>query len=229
MNKVIIATSLLSLALLGGCGGSSGNGGGNNEEPIVKQPFLGGVNGVDPVVKLTLKQPRSVKVGTRTVLYTSEGGHDGTIQYITQNYQNGTSNEVFLLATGVSSVEIKDVQRNKSTDLVCKDGSTLKLKIYSDLSSGEMVTTGTNNGINISCKSKFDSLLPTTVFDQQSITALLDGWGADYSAAVFSNCTHQIEDMDGFSKDCSGAELVNYTLTDTTGVVHKLTTKVSFE
>jgi hypothetical protein len=35
--------------------------------------------------------------------------------------------------------------------------------------------------------------------------------------------------MDGFSKDCRGAELVNYTITDTSGGIHKITTKVSFE
>ena len=223
MNKTIVVTSIFSMAILTACGG----GGSTNTEP-----FLGGVNGIDPVAKLTLKQARTTQVGGRTVLTTSEGGHNGDIEYITQQYQGGSSNEVFKLVSGISSLDIKDVQRNQSTDVSCTDGSTLKVKIYSDFSSGEVVTVGTHNGVGISCESEYDSVLTKNVFDQTSITNLLhptEGWGSDYSTAAYSNCTHFIEDMNGFSKECTGAELVNYTITDTSGTVHKITTKVTFE
>jgi hypothetical protein len=136
---------------------------------------------------------------------------------------------VFKLANGVSSLDIKDVQRNQSTDVSCTNGSTLKVKIYSDFSSGEVKTAGTHNGVDITCESDFDSVLRKSVFDQTSITNLLHGWGSDYSTAGYSNCTHFIEDMNGFSKECTGQELVNYTITDTSGTVHKVTTKVTFE
>jgi hypothetical protein len=220
MNKMIIVTSIFSMAVLTACGG------GGSTDP---KPFPGGVNGVDPVSELTLKQRRQILVDSRTALYISEGGYDGKIQYFTQHYNEGTSNEVFQLASGTSSLDIRDVQRDKSTDVSCADGSTLKVKIYSDFSSGEVITTGTHKGIDISCKSKYNSLLPTNVFDQTSITALLHDWGADRSVATYSDCTHLIEDMNGFSKNCTGEELVNYTITDTSGKKHKITTKVTFE
>ncbi len=220
MNKTIIVTSIFSMAVLTACGG-----GGSTDT----EPFLGGVNGIDPVAKLTLKQARTTQVGGRTALTTSEGGHNGDIEYVTQQYQGGTSNEVFKLAAGISSLDIKDVQRNQSTDVSCTDGSTLKVKIYSDFSSGEVVTAGTHNGVGITCESDFDSVLTKNVFDQTSITDLLHGWGADYNTAAYSNCTHFIEDMNGLSKECKGAELVNYTITDTSGKKHKITTKVTFE
>ena len=225
MNKTIIVSSIFSLAILTACGGGSGS-------SVDPKPFAGGVNGIDPVAKLTLKQPRTTQVEGRSVLYTSEGGYSGDIQYVTQQYQNGTSNEVFQLANGVSSVMIKDVQRDQSTKVSCTDGSTLKVKIYSDFSSGEVRTSGTYGGGDISCQSDFDSILPTKVFDRDSITALLDpasGWGSNYGAAAYSNCTHEIKDMNGFSKNCTGEELVNYTITDTSNTKHKITTKITFE
>ena len=226
----MIVSSIFSLAALTACGGGGSNdGGGSSIDP---QPFLGGVNGIDPITKLTFKQPRTTQVQGRTVLSTSEGGHQGDIGYVTQKYNDGTSNEVFKLARGVSSLEIKDVQRNQSTDVSCTDGSKLKVKIYSDFSSGKVVTTGTHNGTTISCDSDFDSILIKNVFDQTSITTLLhpsQGWGTQYNTAKNSDCGHFIEDMNGFSKYCTGAELINYTLTDTSNKVHKITTKVTFE
>ncbi len=232
MNKSIIVSSIFSIALLSACGGGgtdSDNTNNNDDFNTDPTPFSGGVNGLDPVAKLTINKLRSVQVASRTVLYTSEGGYDGDIHYVTQNYTNGTSNEVFLLANNISSLTIKDVQREKSADYTCNDGSSIRVKIYSDFSSGVVKTTGTHNKQDISCQSTFDSLLPTTVFDRDSITGLLLGWGSSYSTAAYSNCSHQIEDMNGFSKDCIGEELVNYTITDDTGEKHKLTTKVSFE
>ncbi len=233
MNKAIMASSIFSIALLSACGGGGTNNNiddiDNNIDNNTPQPFAGAVNGVDPIVELTLKQPRSVQILSRTVLYTSEGGYEGDIRYITQHYSDGTSNEVFQLVTNISSLNIKDVQRQQSSDFSCSDGSSLKMNISSDFSSGEVITTGKHNGQNIDCKSSFASLLPTTVFDRQSITALLRGWGANYATADYSNCTHEIEDMNGFSKECVGEELVNYTITDDTGKIHKLTTKVSFK
>ncbi len=236
MNKAIMASSIFSIALLSACGGGGTN---NNIDDIDTtdttdttdntQPFAGAVNGVDPIVELTLKQPRSVQVASRTVLYTSEWGYDGDIHYITQQYANGTSDEVFQLATNISSLNIKDVQRQQSDDFSCSDGSSIKVNISSDFSSGEVITTGKHNNQDIDCKSKFSSLLPTTVFDQQSITTLLRGWGANYATAEYSNCNHAIEDMNGFSKECVGEALVNYTITDDTGKIHKLTTKLSFQ
>lgn len=224
MNRAILASSFFSITFLSACGG--GSGGNGTTDP---QPFFGAVNDIAPVAELTLRQARSIQVGARTVLYTSEGGSEGSLRYVTQTYQDKTSDEVLQLITGVSSLNVKDVQRIQSTEFSCDDGSTLKVKIYSDFSSGEVTTTGTHNGLDISCKSDFDSLLPTNVFDQTSVTQLLQGWGAKYSTAAYSNCTHEIEDMDGFSKDCRGADLVNYTVTDAAGGLHKITTKVSFE
>lgn len=222
MNKALIVSSIFSIAFLSACGGGTDN----TTIPIA---FPGGVNGVDPVAKLTLNQPRSIKIFSQTVLYTSEGGYDGDIHYVTQNYEDGTSNEIFQLATDISSLEIKDVQRDKSIDFSCNDGSTAKVKTYSDFSSGIVRIIGTHNDQRIECESQFASLLPSTVFDRDSITSLLYGWGSDYASAESSNCTHQIEDMNGFSKNCIGEELVNYSITDNAGEVHKLTTKVSFE
>jgi hypothetical protein len=219
MNKTIIVTNIFFITVLTACGGGSTS----------NKPFAGGVNGIDPVAELTLKKARKMQIQGRTVLYTSEGGYNGKIQYITQQYQDGTSNEVFSLANGISSLNIKDVQRNQSTDVICTDGSKLKVKIYSDFSSGEVITTGMHNGESISCQSKFNSVLEKVVFDQTSITNLLHKWGSDYSTAGYSNCTHYIEDMNGFSKECTGQELINYTITDTSGTVHKVTTKVTFE
>ncbi|MCK5917531.1 MAG: hypothetical protein KAG34_03855 [Cocleimonas sp.] len=223
MSKTIIVTSIFSLVVLTACGG-----GGSTDT----EPFLGGVNEMDPVAKLTLKQPRTTQVEGRIVLSTSEGGHKGDLEYVTQQYSTGTSSEVFKLKSGISSLDIKDLQRNRSTEVSCTDGSTLKVKIYADFSSGEVVTSGTHNGVSINCESKYDSVLTKNVFDQASITDLLHqsrGWGTNYNTAGYSNCTHFIEDMNGFSKNCTGAELVNYTITDTSGTVHKMTTKVTFE
>jgi hypothetical protein len=225
MNKAITVSSIFAIAFLSACGGS-GTDNNVNTTPVA---FPGGVNGVDPVAKLTLNQPRSIKILSRTVLYTSEGGYDGDLHYVTQGYANGTSNEIFQLATDISSLGIKDVQRDKSVDFSCDDGSKVRVKTYSDFSSGLITTTGTHNGLSIECESQFPSLLPTTVFDRDSITSLLHGWGSEYAGADYSNCTHQIEDMNGFSKNCTGEELVNYSITDTAGEVHKLTTKVSFK
>ncbi len=225
MNKAIIASSIFSIALLSACGGS----GTDNNIDNNPQPFAGGVNGIDPVVELTLKQARSVQILSRTVLYTSEGGYDGNIRYMTQHFSDGNSDEVFQLVSNINSLSIKDIQREQSADFSCTDGSTIKVNISSDFSSGEVITTGKHNNQDIDCKSGFASLLPTSVFDQPSITALLRGWGADYASADYSNCNHQIEDMNGFSKDCIGEGLVNYTITDDTGKIHKLTTKLSFQ
>lgn len=229
MNKAIIVSSIFSIALLSACGGGGSTDNNIDNNNVNTEPFAGGVNGIDPVVELRLKQLRSVEIQSRTVLYTSEGGFDGDILYITQNYPDGTSNEVFQLATGKSSLNIKDVQREQSAKFTCNDGSDVRINISTDFSSGEVITTGEHNSQKIDCESGFSSLLPTTVFDQKSITDLLQGCGTDYATADYSNCNHQIEDMNGFSKDCVGEELVNYTITDDTGGIHKLTTKVSFD
>lgn len=221
MNKAIVS-SIFSIALLSACGG----GGTDNN---VNTPFLGGVNDLDPIVKLTLKQPRSRQVLSRTVFYTSEGGYEGDIHYVTQSYSDGTNNEIFQLATNIGSLGIKDVQRERSAVFSCTDGSTVRVKIYSDFSSGIVTTVGKHNDLDITCESNFDSLLPATVFDRDSITTLLKRWGADYATANDSTCTHQIEDMNGFSKNCTGEELTNYTITDSTDNLHKLTAKISFE
>jgi len=219
MNKTIIASSFFPIIFLTACGG-----GGVGDSTAIS----GGVNGVDPVVEFTLKQSRSVKVDSRTVLYTSEGGYNGHIQYFTKHYANGISDEEFQLMAEIESLNITDVQREQSASFSCKDGSTLKVNISSDFSSGEVISTGTHNGMSISCQSNFRSSLPTNIFDRQSISALLKGWGVNYGMANSSNCTHQIEDMNGFSKDCTGAGLVNYTVTDSTGKIHKVATKFSF-
>jgi hypothetical protein len=219
MNKATIAVSLFPFIFLTACGGGSTD----NSTGIA-----GGVNGVDPVVAFTLKQSRSRKVDSRTVLYTSEGGYEGHIQYFTKHYQNGISDEEFQLMAEIQSLNITDVQREQSARFSCTDGSTLKVNISSDFSSGEVITTGTHNGMSIACQSNFTSSLPTNIFDRKSISALLKGWGVDYSTATSSNCTHQIEDMNGFSKDCTGAGLVNYTVTDSTGKTHEIATKMSF-
>ena len=224
MNKTTIAVSLFPFIFLTACGGGSTDNGIGNGTGIA-----GGVNGVDPVVAFTLKQSRSRKVDSRTVLYTSEGGYEGHIQYFTKHYQNGISDEEFQLMAEIQSLNITDVQREQSASFSCTDGSTLKVNISSDFSSGEVVTTGSHNGMSIACQSNFTSLLSTNIFDRQSITTLLRGWGTDYSAANSSSCTHQIEDMNGFSKNCTGAALVNYTVTDSTGKIHKVTTKFSFD
>ena len=108
MNKAIMASSIFSIALLSACGGGSGT---NNNIDNNPQPFAGAVNGIDPIVELTLKQPRSVQILSQKVLYTSEWGYDGDIRYITQHYSDETSDEVFQLVTNISSLNIKDVQR----------------------------------------------------------------------------------------------------------------------
>jgi hypothetical protein len=216
MNKAIIAGSLFPIIFLTACGGGSTG-------------ISDDVNGVEPIVEFTLKQSRSVKVDSRTVLYTSEGGYEGHIQYFTKHYQNGISDEEFQLMAEIQSLNITDVQREQSARFSCTDGSTLKVNISSDFSSGEVITTGTHNGMSIACQSNFTSSLPTNIFDRQSISALLKDWGVKYNTANSSNCTHQIEDMDGFSKDCTGADLVNYTITDSTGKIHKISTKFSFD
>lgn len=93
----------------------------------------------------------------------------------------------------------------------------------------------TANGSS-SCKSRYKTVLDTTITDNKSITLLLDQWGVDLSEAnkektglISTDCPQTESPNTGNeSLVCNTIISNNYSITDDTGKKHSIERKLSF-
>ncbi len=199
---------------IGGSGGGSGGGTGV------------GVAGVNPVTPLT----SSVTLPNGGLgEFTIESGFDGAIEFVNQSFQ---------LSNGTPPIKVVAVQRVQAADFSCSDGTNVNGALSSDFLTGVVNLDAVLNSQNVSCTSTFQSILPVTISDGQSIDGLLENWGDDFDPAnaaqsglISTTCPSSVNDdldIDPFTTSCNGSFLTNYTVTDDAGGTHKLSTKFTF-
>jgi hypothetical protein len=148
---------------------------------------------------------------------------------------------VYQLETATPSLNITTAARKIIIDMSCEDGNA-KGSINFDYTAGTVTFKGTFNGapantdgVADSCVDHYASPLPATLSTPDSIKALLHTWGydpirADDATAVgltATDCSTEVAYSQYAEKKCNGTMSDNISVTDDTGTVHSLSSKIT--
>jgi len=158
---------------------------------------------------------------TAAITGSSESGAEGDILYDCKEAQ-------FSLTPGINSLNIIDVQRQDDLDLSCRDNNKVKVKINYDYKTGVISYTGTFDGQTSSCSDTYISPLEAVITDDSSIGKLLLDWGLTDDGFISTTCTEDEEEaFNDHDAACSSTFSSNYTMMDSTGKTHRLSTKTT--
>ncbi len=170
----------------------------------------------------------------------SESDYEGDIKFNCSHDEKQSTAQQYVLLNGVPSLNIVQIRRNTkiTSDCILSDSSfTDKLNIDFNYQTGLVASNviSTINGAS-SCKSKYKSLLATTIASSESILTLFDTWGVDVSLTNKSKSGLIETDCPQTPTKTSNTEVPvckttisnHYTVTDDTGKTHTLEKKVSF-
>lgn len=239
MNKILISSMMVaSLSLLTACGGGSSN---SDFDPVIGgDPDPGTpVAGVSPIVAFSSSGSNSTTFdnGTRTSTVYLDSGFEGDIEARTIQQTNGGFSSFYqetVLAAGIPSMNVNDVQRTQAFEFLCDDNSDIRVTISTDYSSGEEEISGSFNGVSQSCSSTYQSILPTNISTEDSIADLIIGFGDEdnfNTTLISTNCpeddTYNIPDPEVTL--CNGKILTNVIVTDEFNFEHVFTHQIQFD
>ena len=157
---------------------------------------------------------------------TRESGADGDILFDCKGQR-------FSLTPGINSLDIVDVLKQDDIDFSCSNGNRVNANAKYDYRTGGIAYTGTLNGQTFSCNDTYTSPLDTVVSDDASTRKLLLDWGNTDDDFISTTCPNDEDELDDDFDPitCSGTFSSNYTMMDSAGKTHRLSTKttVSFQ
>ncbi len=215
MKKHTLLSLAVSAILFAGCGG-----GGNPGDPDGSSGESDG--GTGDTAEFTCN-PAPFTIGDAKYRYNI--GTEGDIHV---NCNGLFSSNRYTLANGMSSMNVNRVKKVAEADMKCDDGSA-KGSITYDYNAGTVTYSGVYNGKSLTCTDHYETRLPTTIADSDSIADLLDEWGDDRSSQEFlrTNCPREVEESDDAETNCRGTYEENIRITDNTGKVNIVTKKVT--
>lgn len=236
MNKVTLLLSLaISTALLSGCGGGSSD----SPTPDAGTPDAGaGPTASVPFTCTDTSDTSEYPVGTNIK---DERGTDSEIIDRAICWSDTGTLGTYALAEGTPNMNVTSVARSIDVDMTCTDGNAKGTATF-DYSAGTVTFSGTyktdTEVVVTSCTDTY-ATKPlgdngTTISTPESITALLYTWGYDNTRpnnqatlGLTTDCPDKIAYSQTIEQGCNGTFIENISITDGTGAVHNISTKLT--
>ena len=191
-------------------------------------------NGVIPIVPLTSEG--TLELGNDGSLLSEAGSQGLIISEITEEtFGEFTIPSVSRsLAPGVPSLNIENVQRTQVLDFDCSSIGPVESTVMTNFSTGIENASGSADGQSLSCTTTYEVILPMTISTPESIESLLVEYGGDTSSPTVLSTTcptgnDDSLDVDPAIEQCNGTVLTNYTITDDSGVEHKISERSTID
>ncbi len=201
--------------------------------PDTVNPTSGGeLTRITPITPFTTSETTTNTIGPLTFTY--ESGFEGDIEAISRPVESGPGaylDQVIQFRAGITSMTINQIKRDIGVEVTCASGDDSYSTKTVDFSSGVVVDKGLKNGQLFSCSSTYQSVVPTTISnDEAELQSLISTWATDrpHGNAISTNCP-VVEDVIGSEERCTIDLLTNYLITDDTSKQHKVSTRTKYD